>query len=350
MLEALEPYQDLVVIMHDNPDPDAIATGWAVHTLVRECLDRKPRLVGGGAIVRAENRQLVSLLEPPIELTSELDLARPTGVILVDCGLTAVNHLPFAGLLDPVAVIDHHPSSRAASDLVPFQDVRPEVAASSSIAASYLWELKLEPDPRLASALLYAIRTETCGFETAHSPLDRQAIRWLTGWANPTWLAEIENAPLSRAYFGDLLLALQNTVLYGDSAFCVLPQAEGAEVTGEFADLLIRCDDVRRVLCAAVIDDAMVLSVRVSDDDEDAGALVQAVLDGLGHGGGHAHRAGGKIPDLAERRLVENVEEDLRGRWLRACCRLRRQGEELVADVSCLKNLTSKHRGDLSSA
>lgn len=319
LLEALEPFRDLVVLMHDNPDPDAIATGWAIHTLITECLDRQPRLVGGGAIVRAENRQLVALLKPPITQISELDITRPTGVVLVDCGLQAVNHLPFVGLLDPVAVIDHHPTSRAAPDLVAFQDIRTEAAATASIATSYLRELRLEPPARLASALLYAIRTETKGFETEHSALDRQAIRWLTQWANPSWIAEIENAPLTRGYFGDLSLALENATVYGDSAFCLLPHAEGAEVTGEFSDLLIRCEGIDRVLCAAVMDNAVVLSVRVADENEDAGQLVQTVLDGLGYGGGHAHRAGGKISNLADRDLTGTVEQELRSRWQVAC-------------------------------
>ena len=46
LLEVLEPYDDLAVMMHDNPDPDAIATGWAIHTIIGECLDRQARLVG----------------------------------------------------------------------------------------------------------------------------------------------------------------------------------------------------------------------------------------------------------------------------------------------------------------
>ena len=172
-------------------------------------------------------------------------------------------------------MIDHHPSSRLPSGVIPFQDVRPQAAASASIATAYLWELKQEPHERLATALLYAIRTETRGFETEHSTLDRRAVRWLTRWANPTWIAEIESAPLSRSYFGDLTLALQSTFLYDDAAFCLLPRADGAEVVGEVADLLIRCEGVRRVLCAAVVEDAILVSVRTAEDREDAGELVQ---------------------------------------------------------------------------
>ena len=124
--------------------------------------------------------------------------------------------------------------------------MRPDVAASASIAAAYLREQQVEPGQALATALVYAIRTETQGFETYHSPLDRSILPWLTERADPELLAEIESAPLSRGYFSDLVLALQNTFLYDDVAFCALPRAGGPEIVGEVADLLIRCESVQR--------------------------------------------------------------------------------------------------------
>lgn len=339
LLEVLEPFDVLVVLMHDNPDPDAIATGWAIRRIIRECLDREARLVGGGAIVRAENRAFVARLAPPLELVSRLDITQLTGVTFVDCSPLGVNHIPCGGVLEPLAVIDHHPSSRLPRGVIPFLDVRPHVAASASIATSYLRQLNLEPDERLATALLYAIRTETRGFETEHSRLDRGAIRWLTKWANPSWIAEIESAPLTRGYFGDLALALQNTFLYDDAAFCLLPRAEGAEVVGEVADLLIRCEGVQRVMCAAAMDNSILISVRTAEQSEDAGQLVHALLEGLGHGGGHAHRAGGKIPDVAPGRIVESLEKELRTRWLNVCHCDRGRGVRLVARREILENL-----------
>ena len=92
-----------------------------------------------------------------------------------------------------------------------FRDVRPRAAASASIAASYLAEQGLEPGPKLATALLFAIRTETRGGETYHSRLDRSVLLWLTERADPSLLAEIEQRPSRLEYYGDLILGLQNT-------------------------------------------------------------------------------------------------------------------------------------------
>jgi nanoRNase/pAp phosphatase (c-di-AMP/oligoRNAs hydrolase) len=213
---------------------------------------------------------------------------------------------------------------------VPFVDVRHDVAASASLAAEYLIEQDVEPGAKLATAMLYAIRTETRGYETHYSPLDKAVVLWLTEQADPALLAEIESAPLTRAYYSDLARALQATWIYGDAAFCLLPQAEGAETVGELADLLIRCRGVSRVLTGAVLGGDLLISVRTRHDGDDAARLVATVLEGLGSGGGHEHRAGGKIAHVAASPIGRHLRRELRRRWLEACGPLGGGGEPLI--------------------
>jgi len=61
LMAVLEAYQQVLVIMHDNPDPDAIATGWAILCLIEERLGKPVRLIGGGAIVRAEKYPMLGM-------------------------------------------------------------------------------------------------------------------------------------------------------------------------------------------------------------------------------------------------------------------------------------------------
>lgn len=339
LLSVLADFQRCVVVTHDNPDPDAIATGWAVYTLIEEKAKIPVRLLGAGGIVRAENRHMVELLQPPIELVDEIEPEPETATVLVDCGLGTTNHLLTREGIHPVAIIDHHLNGTRGAHL-PFKDIRENAAASASIAGSYLREQRIEPGPKLASALLYAIRTETCGSETHHSRLDRSIITWLTPRAEPSLLAEIENAPLSREYYGDLVLAMQKTFLYDDAAFCLLPRASGAEIVGEVADMLIRCQGVRRVCCGAIVGDAVLLSVRTAKDAEHATKLLQRALEGIGGGGGHSHRAGGKIPGVGNRsKIGEDLENELRSRWLTACHIERQRGTRLVPKREIVENL-----------
>lgn len=340
LLQVLADYRQVWVVMHDTPDPDAIASGWALVWLVREKLGKPTRLIGGGDIVRAENRHMLRLLEPPVELVRKVDCQEGTAVVLVDCHPGSQNHL-FAGqCVMPVAVVDHHSGNGCPIPKLRFSDIRPRVAASATIAASYLREQKLEPSRQLATALVYAIRTETQGSETHYSRLDRAVLAWLTERSEPSQLAEIESAPLSVEYFADLVLAFQQTVLYGETAFCLLPRAHGTEIVGEVADLLIRGEPIHRVLCGAVVEGDLVLSVRTEPGWGDATRLVQTTLADLGQGGGHRYRAGGRITGIDQApRIAQALRDELRQRWLAACGVSLLDGRYLIARHEIVANL-----------
>jgi nanoRNase/pAp phosphatase (c-di-AMP/oligoRNAs hydrolase) len=339
LLRVLAPYERFLIVMHDNPDPDVIAAGWAIYCLLSERLGRPASIVGGGAIVRAENRHMVELLHPPIQLVSELTAEPHTASILVDCGPGTTNHLVTRAGIEPVAVIDHH-KHEVGARRIPFRDVRIDAAASASIAASYLREQQIDPGMKLATAVLYAIRTETSGSETDHSALDRSIVRWLSAIGDPALLAEIENAPLEPEYFSDLALAMQSTFRYDTTAICFLPRASGPEIVGEVADLLVRCRGIQSVLCAATMGEDLVLSSRTARGGGDAADLLRATVSGLGGCGGHAHRAGGKISGVAPRsKLRSGLIDQLRERWLGVCQVKRQQGTRLIARREIYENL-----------
>ena len=335
LLKVLTPYDQVFVVTHDNPDPDAVATGWAIALLIEERLGKKARLLGCGDITRAENRHMVKLLEPPIELVRELEVPANAAVVLVDCQSLNQQHVFRADEAPLVAVIDHHERHGRGPRLA-FRDIRPRVVASATIAASYLRDEKLEPSTRLATALLFAIHTETRGRESRYSRLDRSAFTWLTERANPSQLAEIETAPLGREYYGDLILALQNTFTYDDAAFCLLPRASGPEIVGEVADLLIRGEDYGACSVGP-------WSTRTSWSPSAPGAgrttrpNWSPALAGLGEAGGHRHRAGGRILHVGPK-ITEDLENDLRNRWLEACGVDRQRGA-LVARREIVENL-----------
>jgi nanoRNase/pAp phosphatase (c-di-AMP/oligoRNAs hydrolase) len=340
LLKTLSDYARFLVVCHDNPDPDAIATGWAVHRLIHEKLGRPVRLVGGGAIMRAENRHMVDLLGPPIELVDRVEADPQTAAVLVDCVVGTSNHLLTRAGIEPVAVIDHHTRPIKRRRRLKFEDVRPNGVASATIAASYLREQNIEPGGKLATALVYGIRTETVAAEVRYSCLDRTILTWLTARAEPSLLARIENAPLAPAYFGDLVLALQNTMIHGDTALCLLPRASGPEIVGEVADLLIRCQGLRRVLCGAFVGGDLLLSVRTERSFDNAVQLIQTVLSGLGGGGGHAHRAGGKIPGTGEGpKVAQQIEHEIRSRWLAACGVADTTARRLIPPREIVQNL-----------
>ena len=79
--------------------------------------------------------------------------------------------------------------------------------------------------------------------------------------------------------------------------------------------------------------------MRTDRDAGNAAELVCQTLAGLGLGGGHEHRAGGKIR-LGQCPLNgEPLTDELRNRWLAACGSDRQRGTRLVARREIVKNL-----------
>ena len=104
-LRDLLKYKDIVIQCHDNPDADALASGYAVFKYL-ESRGKKPRLVYGGRnVIRKSNLVLmIKELEIPVEHVVRID--KPELLVTVDCQYEAGNVTRFDAW--NVAVIDHH--------------------------------------------------------------------------------------------------------------------------------------------------------------------------------------------------------------------------------------------------
>ena len=58
-------WNSLLILTHDHPDPDTIASAWALATLVERLHGIRSRLAYGGIIGRMENQMMVQLLVLP---------------------------------------------------------------------------------------------------------------------------------------------------------------------------------------------------------------------------------------------------------------------------------------------
>jgi nanoRNase/pAp phosphatase (c-di-AMP/oligoRNAs hydrolase) len=311
--------------MHDNPDPDAIASAWCITKLLEERTKIKVKACAGGAVVRAENVHMIKLLSPPIQLidNSHDDLTvfeyGSTGAILVDCGATSTNHLLARCDLPLVGVIDHHQQHDPDSGNISFVDVQTDAAACATLTSNYLIEQGIRPSEELATAVWYALRTETSAYQSKYTSKDREILLWATEFGSPALLAEIENAPLSPRHFFDLKNAIDSTLVYENVAFCWVRNLQSVEVVGQVADLIIRCEGVEQVLCGTSFNEQAYVSVRTTPTGGDATQLLMTALKGLGCGGGHKHRAGGKVEKLEDSSNDNaNFRKKVLARWLSA--------------------------------
>lgn len=291
-LAVLEPAREVLILPHDNPDPDSLASAEGLRAAIRHTL-RKPVAIGlSGIIGRSQNRAMVSKLRIELEPATKLKRKLRETVVLVDTQPGRKNNsLPPD--VTPAAVIDHHPDWGNNED-VPFVDLREGYGATSTIVTEYLQELEVPIRKRLATALLYGITSETRNLGREAEPADIVATQFLYPYADKRALAEIETPPLEASYFQLMGEALETAVVCDDVVISILPEVPYPDAVAELVDLLVRLEGALWALCIAPCGPYLQISVRSNDRDAAAGEMLACLLP-PGTGGGHGMVAAGRL-------------------------------------------------------
>lgn len=293
MLSLIGKKRAILIMCHNNPDPDTIASAAALRYIFAQTLRRKAVIGYEGTIGRAENRQLVRRLKIEMIRTKNLNFSDFSVIALVDSQPhTGNNAIPREIL--PDIVIDHHPFRRDSARCA-FHDIRPRYGSSSTILTEYLRELELAPDRRLATALYYGLKTDTNGLSRSFTKADMDAFNYLFPRIAPRTLAGIENPSIPKSYYLKFADAIAHSVQYGDVMISYMGGLNNPDVTAEMADFLLRMENIRWTLCMGEYKEFLLLSVRTSRRGSMAGKIALRIVKGLGTGGGHEKAAGGKI-------------------------------------------------------
>jgi nanoRNase/pAp phosphatase (c-di-AMP/oligoRNAs hydrolase) len=293
LLQALDHPGPIIILPHDNPDPDAMASAAAIKYLVGALLGKPAQIVLGGIVGRAENRAMRTFLSIDLVPVCEVKLDGDAQVVLVDTQPGRSNNSLPDGVV-PAAVIDHHPAY-AAYPGVAHLDLREEYGATSTILTEYLRESKLDLEPKLATALFYGINAETQDLGREATPADIEASHFLYPHTNKRRLAKIENARVPREYFRVFREAIDRAVLYDGVVVSMLGDVQYPDMVAEVADFMLRLDRVTWAAAIGTYEGALHCSVRTTERDTNAGEILQRVL-GSKSAGGHDQIAGGKIP------------------------------------------------------
>jgi len=304
----------LLILTHDNPDPDSIASAAAMQYLLSRVRNIESTVAYSGIVGRAENRAMLRLLKLPIRPLAETDLAEFAHVALVDAQPDTGNNALPAGHI-PDIVVDHHPL-RQATTRSPFYDVRPELGASATLLTEYLQEAGIEIPRDLATALLYGIRSETQDLGREVAEADRSAYQVLFPLADAQILSAIARPRLPRAYFDQLSVALGSLQLSGASSICPLHEVIDPDFVPEMADLAVRMEGIQWTLAYGSFDQKLYVSIRTNDRGANAGELMQRVLEGIGRGGGHGMRAGGNVDLSSLTTPRAELEDQIRRRFI----------------------------------
>jgi len=323
LLRTVEGVSSLLILPHNDPDPDAIASALALAALLRDRAGITSRIRYEGIVGRAENQALVRYLECPLKRLKTRDLNGPEPLALVDTQPGAGNN-PLTALHKPLLVFDHHPWREASGD-APFADVRTGVGSTSAILVEYLRAAEIEIPPSLATALFYGIKTDTAGLVRDASSTDIAAHSYLQPRIDVEALIEIESAQVAEVYFQGLDAALHSARVYKRIIVSYIGSMQRPDMAAEMADLLLRLRGMQWAICMGIYGEKLVLAVRTRGRQPGAGRLVQAIVGDEGMAGGHGAMAAGQIPlrgaeperlawELAEQAL-EYLEMGRGGDW-----------------------------------
>jgi len=297
----------MLIVMQDNPDPDAIASAAGLRRLANAVGSTRCFIAHAGIVGRSENRELVKHMSLKLHSLTQIPSTGFDLIALVDTQPgTGNNSLPDG--LTPQIVIDHHPIRRDTYKAL-FSDIRSKYGATSTILFEYLSAAGIAINPRLATGLLYGIRSDTQDLGREADAADVRAVLALYPVANKRTLGQIQRGNLSRTYFAALNRGLQRAQVFGPCIATGLGEIDNPDMIAEVADLLLRNHGSSWALCYGVYHGKMLLSLRASNPSALAGKAMRRIVGRKGTGGGHCTMAGGQIPLLtnteSERREIE---------------------------------------------
>ena len=304
-LQAVEGTGEILILPHNDPDPDAIASAVALRHLLAEKAGVEGHIAYRGIIGRAENRALVRFLAYPLQRLTRSEWHQGRPVALVDTQPGAGNNaLP--GHLAPVLVLDHHPW-REETARASFADVRPGAGSTSTLLVEYLQAAGIGPAPPLATALFYGIKTDTLGLVRGVSEADVAAYFYLQPRIDVDALIEIERAQVPAECFTRLDAALHSARVYENLVVSYVGPMQRPDLAAEMADLLLRLQGMRWAICMGTYRGELNLAVRSQSRRVGAGQLVRAIVGDEGTAGGHGTMAAGHV------RLGDRNPESLAG-------------------------------------
>lgn len=309
-LSELLKYERIVIQCHDNPDADAIASGYGLYTYFRE-KHKNVRLVYGGRFVIQKSNLVLMMreLEIPIEYTTRLD--PPDLLITVDCQYGEGNVTHFEA--KELAVIDHH---QVSGELPRLNEVRSELGACSTLVRELLAQegIDINDNINLATALYYGLMMDTNRFSEIFHPLDK-ALRDAAAYDRDK-IAMFRNANISLEELeiaGEALCGYEYNEKHRYAVIKVRPC--DPNILGIIADMMLEVDAVDYCVVYSVLPFGVKLSVRSCRVEARASEIADYLTDKIGSGGGHLEKAGGFIrPKLLQREYaVDCSEEQLSG-------------------------------------
>jgi nanoRNase/pAp phosphatase (c-di-AMP/oligoRNAs hydrolase) len=296
----------VLIVLHNDPDPDAMASGLALRNVLRRT--KTTAIIGAiQGVTRPENLRMLNLLDIHVDAITPASLKEYDRVAMVD-----VQPHYFGGLIDRVdLVIDHHPEQTGYTAV--FKDIRPDYGSTSTILTEHLRAVDVNISERTATAMLYAIKSDTLFFNRQTNRVDLEAFSHLYPLSDAAMIRKMEGAEITSERLDYVMKAHRDGTLR-DQVFCAyLGPTPREDFIPYVADFFLQLEDVKWTIAAGIVNDSMVISVRNLGYSKNAGELVRRFFADIGSAGGHRAMAKAVIPMRAFRQKFGDLSAEAIG-------------------------------------
>ena len=279
----------VLILLHNDPDPDALAAGLALRNLLRRT--RTTAIIGTmQGVTRPENVRMADLLDIHVETITADEFSSFDRIATVD-----VQPHYFHGLLPRMdLVIDHHPEQTGYTAV--FKDIRADFGSTCTILTEHLRAVDVNISERTATAMLYAIKSDTLFFARNTNRSDLEAFTFLYPLADAALIRKMEGAEITIERLEHVTRALATSRLKHQVFSAFIGETSREDFIPYTADFLLQVEDVKWTIVSGIVGGQMIISVRNLGYSRNAGDFVKTCFGDIGSAGGHRAMAKAVVP------------------------------------------------------
>ena len=238
----------------------------------------------------------------------------------------------FGGMLDRVdLVVDHHPEQTGYSAV--YKDIRADYGSTSTILTEHLRAVDVNISERTATAMLYAIKSDTLFFARHTNRVDLEAFTFLYPLADAALIRKMEGAEITLERLDYVTRASQGGIMREQVFSAFVGEAPREDFIPYTADFFLQLEDVKWTILAGIVNGTFIVSVRNLGLLAERRRVREAMVRGHRQRGrpprdGQGGRADGQVPP--EVRRSSGARPSPRGsrRWPNSSSTSRRRQEE----------------------
>jgi nanoRNase/pAp phosphatase (c-di-AMP/oligoRNAs hydrolase) len=292
----------VLILLHNDPDPDAMASGLALRSILRRT--KATAILGTlQGVTRPENLRMANLLDIQVEAVTPASVGEFDRVAMVD-----VQPHYFGELFDKVdLVIDHHPPRTGY--VAVFKDIRPDYGSTSTILTEHLRAVDVSISERTATALLYAIKSDTLFFNRQANRVDLEAFSFLYPLSDATLIRKMEGSEVTLERLEFVMKAFE-AGRREDQVFCAfMGETPREDLIAYVADFFLQMEDIKWTIVGGVVKEMLVVSIRNLGYSRNAGEWARKYFSSMGSAGGHRSMAKAVVPVAAFREAFGALED-----------------------------------------